>query len=188
MDGSASKSLAVCLALSLSAAGCGVTRPGAVLQLAPDSSPRIIHANLLAPIEMGAVQAKGTLSIDALIAEVLARNPNLEQMTAAWQAASARYPQVRALDDPMVGAMFAPSSFGSNSVDSGYRIEVSQKLQFPGKLRLRGQAALAEAGAAQDDVADMRVQLIESAKLAFYQYYLVERASAVNEESVQLLK
>src|SRR6516162_4825645 len=33
--------------------------------------------------------------------EVLTRNPTLAKMTAAWQAASARYPQVTALDDPM---------------------------------------------------------------------------------------
>ena len=38
--------------------------------------------------------ATAELSADALVAEVLARNPSLAQMTAAWQAASARYPQV----------------------------------------------------------------------------------------------
>jgi outer membrane protein TolC len=87
----------------------------------------------------------------------------------------------------MLGAMFAPSSFGSSSVESGYRIEVSQKIPFPGKLRLRGQGALAEADAAQSDIEDMRIQLIESARLAFFEYYLVDRAIAVNEEALRLL-
>src|SRR2546425_1132917 len=57
------------------------------------------------------------LSVDALVAQVLAHNPSLAQMAAAWQAASARYPQVTALDDPMFGATIAPASIGSNEVD-----------------------------------------------------------------------
>src|SRR5262245_29140085 len=40
------------------------------------------------------------LTVDAVVEQVLARNPSLAQMTAAWQAASARYQQVTSLDDP----------------------------------------------------------------------------------------
>ena len=198
--------------LPCSAVGCSATRPGELLQASsrqPQSNRDIVRDNagvvqatLLAPVDgtaepttVRAVQEEkinppqkvSEVSVDALVADVLARNPNLSQMVAAWQAASARYLQVRSLDDPMLSGMFAPSSFGSNSVESGYRIEVSQKIPFPGKLRIRGQGALAEAGAAQNDIEDMRVQLIESAKLAFYEYYLVDRATAVNEEGLRLL-
>ncbi len=182
-----------CLILTI--AGCGTTRFGAILR--PPTNDRINQAMLLAPVDATTVRGvppdqeparqDAELAVDALVAEVLARNPSLTQMVAAWQAAAAKYPQVRSLDDPMLSGMFAPSSFGSNAVDSGYRIEVSQKIPFPGKLKLRGQGALAEADAAQNDVEDMRVQLIESAKLAFYEFYLVERASAVNDESQKLL-
>lgn len=128
------------------------------------------------------------LSVDALVEQVVTRNPSLAQMTAAWQAASTRYPQVTALDDPMFGVTLAPASIGSDSVEFGYRVEVSQKLPFPGKLGLRGRSAQAEAEAARDDVDDMRLQLIESAKSGFYEYYWVARASAVNDENVRLLK
>jgi outer membrane protein TolC len=186
--------------LSLFATGCGSTRIGEVLQAsayrrAADEGG-ILRATLLAPIEgitlqdaparLPATQA-AELSVAALVADVLARNPSLAQMVAAWQAASARYPQARALDDPLLSTMLAPASFGSNAVEAGYRIEVSQKIPFPGKLRLRGQGALAEASAAQNDVDDMRVELIEAAKHAFYEYYLAERALAVNEEALRLL-
>jgi outer membrane protein TolC len=127
------------------------------------------------------------LSVEALVQQVLARNPSLAQMVAAWQAASARYPQVTSLDDPMFNTMIAPASIGSKEVEFGYRLEVSQKCPFPGKLPLRGQSALAEARAAGSEVEDTRLQLIESAKSAFSDYYLVARAMAVNEESVRLL-
>jgi outer membrane protein TolC len=109
-------------------------------------------------------------------------------MVAAWQAASALYPQVTSLQDPMFGTVVGPATVGSNDVNFAYRLEASQKLPFFGKLKLRGQAALAEAGAASNEIGDMRLQLIESARMAFYDYYLVDRAIAVNDENLKLLR
>lgn len=128
------------------------------------------------------------LPVDAFIEQVLARNPTLAQMTAAWQAASARYPQVTSLEDPMFGTTIGPASFGSNEVDFAYRVEASQKLPFCGKSTLRGQTAWAEAAAAGNEVGDTRLQLIESAKIALFDYYLVDRAIAVNEENLEQLR
>lgn len=130
------------------------------------------------------------LSVDALIEHVLARNPALAQMAAAWQATSARYPQVTSLEDPMFGATIGPGTFGPDDpgIEFAYRLEISQKLPFPGKLKLRGDNALAEASAAGLDVDDMRLQLAESARMAFYDYYLVDRALEVNDESLRLLR
>jgi outer membrane protein TolC len=122
------------------------------------------------------------------VQNVLDRNPSLAQMTAAWQAASARYPQVTSLDDPTFGTTVAPASIGSRDVEFGYRLEVSQKYPWPGKLALRGANAQSEAGAARYDIDDMRRQLVESAKDAFYVYYWVARALAVNGESLRLLR
>jgi outer membrane protein TolC len=134
------------------------------------------------PFEAGKI-----LTEQDLVAEVLARNPTLEQMNAAWQAATQRIPQATSWDDPMLTGVIAPSSFGSNSVDPGYRIELSQKIYFPGKLRLKGQNASAEARASGSDLEDMRVQLAKAARLAFYDYYLSERALLVNDEGLKLL-
>ena len=128
------------------------------------------------------------LSADLVVQLVLASNPTLAEMTAAWQAASARYPQATSLEDPLFGTMIAPASIGSNDVEFGYRVELSQKYPFPGKRDLRGQSALAEASAAGHEVDDMRLQLVESAKDGFYDYFLVHRALSVNKEALDLLK
>jgi outer membrane protein TolC len=130
------------------------------------------------------------LHVEALVEQVLARNPTLAQMAAAWQAASARYPQVTSLEDPMFAATIGPGTFSPDDpgVEFAYRLEVSQKLPFPGKLRLRGETALAEASAAGRDVDDVRLQLVESARMAFYDYYLVDRALEVNDDSLRLLR
>jgi len=130
------------------------------------------------------------LSVDAVIEQVLARNPTLAQMLAVWQAASARYPQVTSLEDPMVAATVGPGTINPDDrgVEFAYRLEISQKLPFPGKLKLRGENALASADAAGRDVDDMRLQLVESARTAFYDYYLVDRAQSVNEDGLRLLR
>jgi outer membrane protein TolC len=111
-------------------------------------------------------------------------------MEAAWRAASARYPQAISLDDPMVAGTFGPGTISPDDrgVEFASRLEISQKYPWPGKRQLRGQNAISAANAAASDVDDVRLQLIESAKNAFYEYYLAERALEVNQESLDLLK
>lgn len=139
------------------------------------------------PPEAPAAQPR-PLTVEAVVEQVIARNPTLAQMTAAWQAASARYPQARSLDDPMFGAMVGPASIGSRDVDFAYRLEVAQKFPFPGKRQLRGQAALAEAGAAGNEVDEARLQLTEAAVGAFADYFVVTRSLAITEENLRLLQ
>jgi outer membrane protein TolC len=111
-------------------------------------------------------------------------------MTAAWQAASARYPQVTSLEDPMFAGTLGPGTIAPDDpgVEFAYRLEISQKYPWPGKLNLRGQNALAETRAACMEVEDMRLQVAESAQGAFYDYYLVYRALEVNEDNLRLLE
>jgi outer membrane protein TolC len=129
------------------------------------------------------------LAVDPLVREVLARNPTLAQMVAAWEAARARYPQVTSLDDPMLGTTLAPAGIGTiQNRNRGYRLDISQKLPWRGKLALKGENAKAQARAAANDIDDARLQLVEAAKTAFYDYYLVHRALEVNAENLKLLR
>jgi outer membrane protein TolC len=132
--------------------------------------------------------AQTELSVEVLVAQVLARNPTLAEMDAAWQAATTRYAQVISLEDPMIGVQLAPGAWWSRDLDGGVRVEVSQKYPWHGKLELRGENAQAQANAAAWDFEDMKLQLIESTVRAFYDYYLVDRALAVNTENLRLLR
>jgi outer membrane protein TolC len=123
----------------------------------------------------------------ALVSTVLTRNPTVAQMTATWQAAVARYPQVTSFDDPRVGGFVGPGSFGSSSVDFAYRIEISQAIPFPGKREFRGQTVLNEAAAAGAEVEDAKLVLTEAARSAFADYFLAVRAIEVAEENLRLL-
>ncbi len=121
------------------------------------------------------------LSLPALVSEVERRNPSLQAAEAAWGAASERYPQVVALDDPILQSMFAPGSFSSNSgVQASYFVGIAQKVPWFGKRALRGQAAQAEADAASFDTQDVRLRLVEATRLAFFDYYLVRRDLELN--------
>lgn len=148
------------------------------------AAPPPVRATLAPPVEH---VDSAQLTAEALVAEVLLRNPSLAQMAAAYQAASARYPQVTSLEDPNFGLTLGPATYGRSIVQEAYRIEISQKYPAHGKLRLRGENAAAEAAAASNDVDDMRLRLTEAAKTAFYDYFLVERALEINAESLKLL-
>ncbi len=124
----------------------------------------------------------------ALVRLVLERNPNVRAARYAWRAALERYPQVTALDDPMLGAGVAPRSIGSSSVDNAPKFDLSQKLPFPGKLRLRGEAAVEEAEAASHDLAAVRLRLATMASLLFDDYYFAARALEINAEHITLLE
>lgn len=123
---------------------------------------------------------------ETLVDNVLARNPSVVQMTAAWEAATARVPQVTSLDDPIAGATLAPAALGMNP--AGFRVELSQRVPYPGKLALRGEVAQAEASAASRDVEGIRQQLIEAARDAYYEYYLTARSAEVNDEVLRSLR
>lgn len=145
-----------------------------------------------APVERGAESADpfpGVPALDraALVGEVLRRNPSLRAGRFAWRAALARFPQETALDDPMLGYAVGPASFSSREVQDAHRVELRQSFPFPGKLRLRGEVALAEAEIAAHDFAATRLRVATMASLLFDDYYLAARALEVNHHHREIL-
>ncbi len=128
------------------------------------------------------------LEREPLVREVLGRNPSIDAARQAWRAALERYPQATSLEDPTVGYAVAPRSFGSSAVKDGQRVDLAQRLPFPGKLRLRGEIALAEAEAAGNDFEGARLRLAELASLLFDDYYLAARALEINAAHLALLE
>jgi outer membrane protein TolC len=128
------------------------------------------------------------LERDELVRQVLERNPSLAAAHFAWLAALERYPQARALDDPMLGYSIAPRTLGASGFDPSQRFDLSQRLPFPGKRALAGAAALAEAEASAHDFATARIRLAALASALFDDYYLAARALAINREHADLLQ
>jgi outer membrane protein TolC len=153
--------------------------PVAWNDLAPEIIPPATADADLAP--------DGVLDEDRLVDQVLARNPSIESMTAAWQAAAARYPQAIALDDPMFDGAIGPDSFGDPLLTPGYMLMASQKVPWPGKRRLRGRVANWEANAAASGIDDTRRMLSAAARLAFADYFTATRNLALNADNLREL-
>ncbi len=136
--------------------------------------------------------AGSALRLDGLIETVLARNGSLEAMRQAWREAVARYPQVISLEDPMISGMVGPKTLDrprtemGERLDVAYRLDLSQRVPWPGKLRLRGRSALEEAEAAGEDVETARQKLIHETKLAYFELAFVHEAEAINQRESAL--
>lgn len=129
------------------------------------------------------------LSLDLLIAAVLERNPSIQAARAAWGAAAERYPQVVALDDPMLQTMLAPATMApGSSTQSSYLVGAAQKIPWHGKRATRGQMAQWEAQAAAWDAAEVELRLSAAARMAYLDYYLVQRELELNEQSVEVMQ
>lgn len=150
------------------------------------TEPRATH---LRP-EASPFDGRSSVTAEDVIQQVLARNPSLAQMSAAIQAAAARFPQVTSFDDPVLTAWMAPGTINDRPPDYFYsqRVEISQKVPFAGKRALRGESAKAQIVAASGDLEDTKLELVEAARLAIADYYLAERGLEVNAEGLRLLR
>jgi outer membrane protein, heavy metal efflux system len=197
-------------------AGCGLARPTAAPQPAserasvassnPAPDPPIPHprqsqdgvqqvshrlpiAESPEPVaDDGLFTNQAELSLPQLTDLVLARNASLQAMTFAWRSATERFPQAIALDDPMFMGMIAPGSVNAATVETGYVVGASQKLPWFGKRTARGAAAQADASAMFHDVRDARLQLAQTTRMAFFEYYLVVRELEINHDNLQLTR
>lgn len=129
-----------------------------------------------------------TLERSALIAAVLDRNPGLHAARNAWTAARSRISQATSLTDPVASYGVAPLSAFGGGVRFGHRLEVSQALPYPGTLERRGEREEARAEVAEGRYETLRRDLALAASQLFDDYFLTERALAVNAEHVRLME
>ena len=183
------KQAVLCGGLALAALLAGCVSPG--LYARERSLAQRLEASApVASLEPDEDPFRGFASLEraALIREALRRNPGLAAARSAWRAALARYPQETALEDPMLDTAIGPRSFGSDEVDPGFRVGLSQALPFPGKRRLRGEVALAEAEASSQEFEEERLRLAATASLLFDEYYLAARSLERNASHLALLE
>jgi len=119
--------------------------------------------------------------------EVLARNPSLGAMRAAWRAAEAQADVAGAWDDPMVEIMTAPRSWSSSVVDPAGMASISQRIPVFGQRALEGRVARAGARAMGEDFRTAQLDMLREARRAYYEYYLIGRSQAVTAELNGLL-
>jgi len=128
------------------------------------------------------------LTSSRLVEAVLARNPDIPAMEAAWAAAKARITPAESFDDPMLSYSVAPQTIGESGMDFGQRLTFSQRLPWPGKRDLRGDVARFEADAAFEGIEQARLKLTEATQAAYADWYFVHAALRINGVNKALLQ
>lgn len=134
------------------------------------------------------------LTLDALVREALERNPEVQMAVRMVEAKRARVGQAGALPDPMLmagvmneGRPVPFQTLGVNGFSEVY-LGLSQDLPYPGKRRLRTEAAREEAEAAEWTHEAVRRRVTAAVAEAYYDLYAVRAALGIVEESAQLLE
>ena len=141
-----------------------------------------------------AQEAPEELSLPDLVREALDHNPAVQMAARGVEARRARVPQAAALPDPMLmfgvineGRPVPFQTLGEASFSEAY-LGVSQDLPFPGKRRLRKEAAEQEAEAAEWALEGVRRRVAADVADVYYDLYAVHAALDVVSESTQLLE
>tara|TARA_R110002049_G_C9178700_1_gene563495 strand:- start:12440 stop:13762 length:1323 start_codon:yes stop_codon:yes gene_type:complete len=130
-----------------------------------------------------------SFTADGLVKQVLARNPGIEALSAIEEAAKYDILPARSLDDPTFSYGFAPKTLDAdNGRGLNQKIELSQKIPWPGTLAAREEAARQEVNVAHEDVKELRLRLVALTKSAYAEWYFVDRALEIHASTSTLLE
>lgn len=156
-------------------------------------APLVLSCLIVAPCVL-AQDAPAILSLPELVREAIDRNPEVQMAARAAEAKRARVGQVGALADPMLvfgvineGHPVPFQTVGERDFSEAY-VGISQDLPYPGKRRLRTDAAREEAEAAKSAIEAARRRVAADVAEAYYDLYSVQAAAHIVDESDQLLE
>jgi len=150
---------------------------------------------LLAPSALHA-QPRARIALAEVVAEALAKSPEIAAAERRLDAARQRQAQERSLPDPVLsggydaaGSPWPGAGLGSEpTANIGFM--VSQELPYPGKRDLRGAIALREADAEGEQVDAVRLSVTARVKQAYYRLaytYAAGEALARNRDLLETL-
>jgi outer membrane protein TolC len=130
-------------------------------------------------------------SLDLLVEEALANNPDLAASRARWEQSTYKAPQVGSLKDPVLS--FVLSNYPNDDLSSdvtpmtGNEVKLAQAFPYPGKLDGRSSLAKEQARWFESVYQDNHYQIARKVKDAWYRLYLKGRAIAVTERNMALV-
>jgi len=143
-------------------------------------------------LNVNTVLATEVLSLDKAVTEALAVNPGLAAIETRAKALAEIPDQAEALPDPSLSVNILNLPLDSFSFTqegmTQFQVSIAQALPYPGKLALRSQAARHEAGAAEADVAEKRLQLVRDVKTVWWNLFYLDRALEVIARNQILLQ
>ena len=140
-------------------------------------------------------ETSGSASLDDLIQQALARNPEIKMMERSVDMTRARIPQATALPDPMLSYGYTgnwplpPFDIQKGDPSSARVLSFTQELPFPGKLSLKTKMASMSAEAEMWSYQQTRLNIVAEVKEAYFDLaYLTRAIDTVNKNKDLLEK
>ena len=129
------------------------------------------------------------LRVDALVAEAVKQNPEIEAARQRWRAAQERAPQARTLDDPefKIELFNYPNRLYPDA-SANTIFGLSQRFPYPGKLGLKESLAVKEADMAASLLRAKEREVASQVKSAYYEVFLAQKAIEVHHRQVAFLQ
>jgi len=146
----------------------------------------LILVALLMIIPTGQLRAA---SLDDLVQEALAANPEVKASAARWEMLAAKARQAGTFEDPMLmlgidsGLVRDPFNL-DRDMQTSKVIGISQMVPFFGKRALASEAATLEAEVTRWEVEERKLELAAMVKETWYQIYFTDRSLEVLERSI----
>lgn len=129
--------------------------------------------------------------LEALVAEALAKNPDLKAAEARWRMYERKIVPAGSLDDPQLSFAFSNYPVDSLRADetpmTGNDLKISQKFPFPGKLASKEEMAEQQALWFKGVYEDARLQLGRKVKDAYYRLFFQDRAIEIIRMNIDVL-
>lgn len=126
-------------------------------------------------------------SAEALAAWVWQKNPGVVEIKAALDIAINRIEPAASLEDLNLAYAMAPRTLGRAGQGLNQKIELSQKIPWPGTLAARESIAKHNADMAHRDIELLRLALAHKAKAAYAEWYYIQQALVIHHAMHELL-
>lgn len=125
------------------------------------------------------------LSLDSLISEATAHNPEIQAAYKRWEAAKAVIPQVQTLPDPRL--QFGYQRMPMDQPLRGAVYGFGQDIPFPGKLRLRGEVAARDADRVEQEYNATLLRVLSRLKQDYWELHFIHKGIEIVEKNKLLL-
>ncbi|MGW8313863.1 MAG: TolC family protein [Desulfuromonadales bacterium] len=130
-------------------------------------------------------------SLDQLVNEAVANNPELAAAKAQWEQFAYKTPQAGSLSDPELSFTFSNYPRDTLASDdtpmTGNELKLAQKFPFPGKLEGRTDLAREQARWFEAVYQDKHYQVARKVKDAWYRLYLNQESMTVTKRNLALI-
>jgi outer membrane protein TolC len=141
--------------------------------------------------QQGTTFIQNTNSLNELINEVVADNPQLKAARNETDAQKTKIDQITAWEPPQVGVTFYQTPIQSfpNPIKDGMETDyyIQQMFPFPGKLGNMGKSAENNAEMFAQNYKELERYIIEQLKSDYYELYFVQKKIDLNKENQKLL-